>query len=70
MDAQVVAGDDLAGVFQQVDEQSRGLLLEMDDHTVPAQLAGSCHHFEGSEAPNGRGLICIRHGDNSDRAGV
>jgi hypothetical protein len=70
MDAEVLAGDDLPGVLQQVDQESRGLLLEMDDDAVPAQLACRSNQFEGSEAPNGRGRMCFRHGDNSDTAGV
>jgi hypothetical protein len=42
----------------------------MDDYAILSQLGCVSLQFEGSEAPNGRGRMCFRHGDNSDTAGV
>jgi hypothetical protein len=63
--AELIPADHLAGVVQQLDENLKWLLLELDARSLLSQFPAREIHFENSESENHRRLMAFLHRDIS-----
>lgn len=65
--AQLFAGDDIAGTFQQENQDAEGLLAQLDGYAAATQLCAVAIDFEDTEAPALRvGLSRFHRLDSAD----